>query len=267
MKRFKLIVFSIIILMISFNVSIMNVDAKEKKPYLWKQTAIAKNTSNVMSSYALYDNEISLSFKHLQPNTKYKIYRKEAKKAWKVVKTFFVDVEMEETDPEEGSYDYVDESGIYYSVWYDDTYHFTDRRVKSNTRYYYKLYSCGTKKYSNIESYWTAVKHPKKFKQSGNIVTWDKVKGTSGYLIWYRKHFSFLDGYYEDNVYYCKIISKEKTSYILPNGCKIKGVYAFTKHGGRYYLNWSGIHKTQGSMKTYVKNGILDLVIKKKIRN
>lgn len=244
MKKFKLIVYGIAVWVLSVSILIMNADAKDRIPYVVKQSSIAKNTSNVMSSYALYDNEITICFAGLSPNTKYKVYRKEAKKSWKVVKTFFKD--SKDT--------------------YNHTFSFTDRKVKSNTRYYYKIYSYRTKKYSKSETYWTAIKHPKKFQQSGNWVTWNKVKGASGYLVWYRKHFSFLGGYYEDNVYYCKIISAKKTSYILPQGCKIKGVYAFTKHKDRYYLNWSGVHKTQGSMKTYVKDGVLDHVIKHKIR-
>lgn len=59
------------------------------------------------------------------------------------------------------------------SIWIDDNkiqiystddrdyYEYTDNKLKSNKRYYYKLYRCSDKQYSNTESYWTTVKPPK----------------------------------------------------------------------------------------------------------
>lgn len=218
---------------------------------------VAKNTSSVMSSYALYHNKITVQFEDLLPNTTYKLYRKEANKKWKVIDTFTVEAEIVEN-----GYTYKDENGVLYD--YEDSYVFIDKKLKENTRYYYKLYSCDTRKYTKTESYWTAVNHPKKVKQSGNKVNWEKSKGASGYLVYYHKHYSFLDGYYQDNVYYYKKVSKKKTSYTIPNGYKIDGVYAYTKHNNGYYLNWSGVHSSEGSIKKYVKDGIMKYVLNHK---
>lgn len=234
--------------------------AKTLTPYVAEQKEIAQNTSRVLSSYSLYDNEIYVEFKDLEPNVKYKIFRKEGNKNWKVIKTFVAEAEISE----DGSYSYEDENGICYN--YDDYLEYTDKKVKSNTRYKYKLYSCDTGKYSKTETYWTAANHPKKVKQKGQKVTWKKVKGVKGYAVYYWKNYSFLDGYITDKKYFCKIVSAKSKSFTLPAKCKVGGVYSYTKHDGGYYLGWSGIHKTQGSMKAYIRDGLLYDVIKKKIR-
>ena len=104
-------------------------------------------------------------------------------------------------------------------------------------------------------------------KQTGKTVTWKKVKGVKGYAIYYWRKYSFLDGYITDKKYYCKFVPAKKTSFTLPDKCNLGGVYSYTKHPAGYYLNWSGVHYTQGSMKAYIRGGVMELVLKKKIRN
>ena len=144
MKTTKKIVYMILICTLIFGMGGNdNVSAKEKVPYVVSQKKIAKNTSNVMSSYSLYD-EIYIEFQDLLPNETYRIYRKESKKRWKVIKTF----KLEAKSTEDG-YNYEDENGICYN--YDDYYEYVDKNVKENTCYRYKLYSCDTGKFSKVE--------------------------------------------------------------------------------------------------------------------
>jgi hypothetical protein len=237
----------------------VTVNAKTRNPYIVSQSKVAKNANNVMSSYALYDNEITLEFEDLLPNTTYKVYRKEAKKKWKVVGTFTTEnysIEDDEDIP-------IDDEDCYDG----DEYEFVDDKVKENTCYYYKLYSCKTKKYTKVQTYWTAARHPKNVRQVGNKVKWTKRKNVDGYLVYFHKHYSFLDGYYQDNVYYCKKVGKNSRSCIIPTGDKIDGVYTYTKHGGKYYVNWAGVFATEGKMRGYVRNGTMKYVLKHKIRD
>jgi len=211
-----------------------------EEPQAWKQKDVAKNTANVMSSYALYDNRLVLGFDNLMPGTTYKLYRRESKKKWKLIDTFTGD-EYNELN-----------------------WGYTDNKVKANMRYDYKLYDCNSGKYTKVETYWTPVKHPKKVKQSGNTVTWKKSKGANGYFVYYHKHYSILDGFLQRDEYFCKKVSNKKLSYTLPEGCKVDGVYAYSKHNGGYYLSWAGIYKNANVAKKYVKNGCMKFVLKHK---
>ena len=256
MKKIKIIMSILMACIITMSVTTNSI-AQNKQPYVVPQNKVAKNTSKVMSSYALYHDKLVIEFNDLLPNTTYKIYRKEANKKWKVVKTFTVEAEIVKN-----GYTYRDENGVMYD--YEDRYTYVDKKLKENTQYSYKLYSCKTKKFTKTEKYWTALSHPKNVKQSGNNVTWSKSKGASGYMIYYHKHYSFLDGYYQDDVYYCKKINKNKTSYVIPEGCKVDGVYSYTKHNKGFYVDWSGVHSSEGSVKNYVNTGSLKYILKHK---
>lgn len=257
MKKTLSSILALIVFLTTFYIVPFNVLASTKTPYVVQQYVQAKNTSNCMSSYCLYSTSITIGFEDLKPARTYKIFRKDKNSDWKYIDEFYVDAEVDE------SYNWVDENGNHWN--YDDWYEYTDNKLKSNTHYYYRLYDTKDKIYTKSVSYWTAIDHPSGVKKDGSYAKWKKVSGTKGYLVYYKKttYNKYQDRY--TTTYYLSKVSKKETSYKLPPKTKLIGVYCYTVHNDRYYLGWSGVHKTYGSMKTYIKDGLLTYVIKHKI--
>lgn len=254
-NRFPKILLTLLVLIIIFPVT---VQAKTKTPYICPQYDVAKGRTNVWSSYALFHNSLVIYADDLLPNQTYKLYKKEAKKKWKIVDTFYCKATLVEN--KYTFHTYTDNTGIMYN--YDDTYGFVDDNIKPNTCYYYKLYSCDTKQFSGTKVYWSPVKNPwKNFRQIGNKVTWKKSKNVAGYYILYHKHYSFLDGYFQDDVYNLQKVSAKKNTYTIPNGYKADSVYAYTKHFGKYYLDYVGMFRSEGAMRKYIKDLLLEAIL------
>lgn len=226
----------------------IQIPRRKKDAHITPQSKVT-DASKVLSSCSLYNNELSLEFDNLEPDTTYRIYRREAKKKWKIINTFYVEEE--------------DLNGNY------EPYHeYIDKRVKSNTHYYYKLYACETGEYSKTESYWTPCKHPKNIKQSGQFVRWDKTKGARGYFIVYYKKYKVWsyskDDYIVHTDSHCELIHPNKNYFNIPNGYKLDGVCAYTKHKGLFYVDWVGTYKNESILKRLSDFAVE--VVKKKIR-
>lgn len=143
---------------------------------------------------------------------------------------------------------------------------FVDKKVKPNTRYYYKVkvkvHGDGDfGPFSKPMEYWTAPKPKVKIKSNTlSKASWKKVKGTTGYLV--TEHCIQFAGYnifgqeLRDSITAAKLVKKttyKKKYYDLSKGgAKSKSdlsVTTYAKHGKYYYVSGRIITKHKGDLE------------------
>ena len=189
----------------------------------------------------LFYDAIAVDIANVHPKYTYDIYyRRHGSKKYRFYKTYT------EHGKNQDDCDFWDNDMILGSGFknYRNIHRMWLTRTSANTRYYIKVKTRETGRWSKTESFWSAAKNPK-YKRNGRKLTWNKSKGAAGYVseyrkyVWYEWHNGVPD-YVGDYYTYGKVLSSGKRSYLVPNGYKARGVYSYTKHGKYYYVDGYG---------------------------
>ena len=138
-----------------------------------------------------------------------------------------------------------------------DIINITDKGLKPNKKYWYKIKTLGWwsnvwSDYSPAKTYWTCPKDVKGKKRRGNILTWKRSKGVSGYIV--DVEYDKFVGY---NIFgqglidtYTKSYFVKGTKYILKNrNIKVVSIRGYSKHNGKYYCTDGDVVKKKKHLK------------------
>ncbi len=196
-------------------------------------------SSRVCEMGNVFYDAIAFDICNIDPNYTYDIYyRKYGSKKYRFYKTYT------EKGHDEREWDFWDECMSVPGIKYHNNHRMWLTRTAANTKYYIRVRTRETGRWSKTGTFWSAAKTPK-YKRSGRRLTWNKSKGATGYFtesrkyVWYEWHDGvpvYFGDYYYDN----KFLSSNKRSLIAPKGYSARCVYSYTKHGKYYYVDGYG---------------------------
>lgn len=208
-------------------------------------TILPQITTERYSSYSsVFKDAFAFDVANFTPGYTYDIYYRPSKsKRWKLYKTYVA--------PNEESDDY----------WYfgkarpkgcSNIVHFWITKTTPNTKYYVRVKTRDTKKWSKTVAFWSTTKSPK-YRKTGRTVTWNKINGASGYIVGMRRYvyWEWHDGlpvWVNNYEYYTDIVSNRTKTYICPKGYSLIGVYAYAKHGKYYYVDGYGLFSKKNKL-------------------
>lgn len=219
------------------------------------------------SFYAYHNkNEVYLSFTPYKDTYKDATYISDLN-IDKVKRTF----KVYRSTKKNGTYKYM---GSVSCKKYSGYLEFVDKKVKANSRYYYKVQVKihGDGDYgpmSKAMEYWTAPDPKVKIKSNTlSKASWKKVKSTTGYLV--TEHCIQFAGYnvfgqeLRDSITSAKLVKstsfKKKYQYISKSGKKSKSdlsVTTYGKHGKYYYVSGKLITKYTSNLEILKVNRIV----------
>lgn len=146
----------------------------------------------------------------------------------------------------------------------DDTYYLMDhKKVKANTKYYYKIrsrytYADAYSEFSNVKIYWTApkTKYNISYNKSLGRYSWKKVKNVSGYVYWVdvegslKWNTSYTDVYHETLEF-----GYRTTKTYAKKGLKVSSVSPYRKHGDYYYMDNHALTKYKSNLEDWEYQG------------
>ena len=197
----------------------------------------------------LFHDAILVKTANVRPNYTYDVYYKKAgAKKWHKFKTYRMTTDDAKTK-------YLGHRGEYKRIvggWFTKTL--------PNTKYYFKVRTRETGKWSGTEAYWTPCKSTK-YRVKGRKVSWNRVKGVSGYVIETYKHVYWdrYDGtpvWVDTDQYETRWLSAGRSSYTLKKGYKVSHIYSYSKHNGIYFVDGAGCYPDDSLLEYDVGYGV-----------
>lgn len=204
-------------------------------------------SSRVCEKGNVFYDAIAFDIGNINPNYTYDVYyRKYGSKKYRFYKTYT------EKGHDESEWDFWDKCMSVPGITCHNNHRMWLIRCAANTKYYIRVRTRETGRWSKTGTFWSAAKTPK-YKRNGRRLTWSKSKGATGYMaesrkyVWYEWHDGvpvyFGDYYYDD-----KLLPANRRSLIAPKGYSARCVYSYTKHGKYYYVDGYGCFKNKNEL-------------------